>query len=293
MSQKTKKKLTPLGLATWIAAAVCLCLVIALGMMLMRGTGSFALQAPEPTDPPETEAPTEEPTEPGFVYPQLNLPENPYSEEDFDYKDRYLTCTAGPCLLGVDVSYWQYDVVWPLVKASGIDFAMIRLAWRGGTEGGMEEDSYARINYQGAKDAGLQVGGYFFSQAITPEEAVEEAEFVLEMAKDMEFDMPIVFDWEPIGERTVNMDPRTLTDCAKAFCQTIEDAGLEAMVYFNVSYACYGMYLEELTDYQFWLAMYNSRMDFPYRIDMWQHTDHGSVPGIEGPVDLNIYFLPQ
>ena len=293
MAQKTKKKISPLVWATWISAALCLGLVISLAVMIRNNTPSQSNKTPDPTVPMETEAPTEAPAPEGFVYPKLNLPENPYSEEDFDYVDRYLTCTAGPCLLGVDVSSWQYDITWPLVKASGIDFAIIRLAWRGSTEGGIDEDSYARINYQGAKDAGLKVGGYFFSQAITPEEAEEEARFILEMAEEMEFDMPIIYDWEQSGGRTANMDPRTLTDCAKAFCQTIEEGGLEAMVYFNVQYACYEMYLEELTDYQFWLAMYNSRMDFPYRIDMWQHTDHGSVPGIEGAVDLNIYFLPQ
>lgn len=290
MAPKTKKKTNPLVWATWITAVACLSLVIAMAVMIFN----HGIKEPEPkdiqTEAPTTEPVTEAPTEAGFTYPELNLPENPYTEEDFDYTDRYLTCTAGPCLLGVDVSYWQYDITWPLVKASGIDFAIIRLAWRGSTEGGMEEDSYARINYQGAKDAGLLVGGYFFSQAITPEEAVEEAQFVLEMAKDMEFDMPIIYDWEQTGGRTADMDPRTLTDCAKAFCQTIEEGGLEAMVYFNVQYACYEMYLEELTDYGFWLAMYNSRMDFPYKIDMWQHTDHGNVPGIEGPVDLNIWF---
>ena len=292
MAQKTKKKASPLVWATWICAAVCLALVISLAVMILNQTPYQADQEAEPTSPP-TEEETQAPTEAGFAYPVLDLPENPYTEEDFDYEDRFLTCTAGPCLLGVDVSYWQYDITWPLVKAAGMDFAMIRLAWRGSTEGGIEEDSYARINYQGAKDAGLMVGGYFFSQATTPEEAVEEAEFVLEMAKDMEFDMPIVYDWEQTGGRTAGMDKRTLTDCAKAFCQTIEEGGLEAMVYFNVQYAIRGLYLEELTDYQFWLAMYDSRMDFPYKIDMWQHTDHGSVPGIEGDVDLNIYFLPQ
>lgn len=291
MAQNTKKNIAIWVWATWIVAGICLILVITLAVMLSNHTPQ-PQKEPEPTPPP-TEAPTEEPTDPGFVYPVLNLPENPYTEADFDYEDRFLTCTAGPCLLGVDVSSWQYDIAWPLVKAAGIDFAMIRLAWRGSTEGGMDEDSYARINYQGAKDAGLKVGGYFFSQAITPEEAIEEAEFILKMAEDMEFDMPIVFDWEQTGGRTADMDPRTLTDCTKAFCQTIEEGGLEAMVYFNVYFACNELYLEELTDYQFWLAMYNSKMDFPYKIDMWQHTDHGSVPGIKGPVDLNIYFLPQ
>lgn len=290
MAQITKKKISPLVLAVWIAAGVCLVAMAALVIMIFAEPP----QKPEPTQPPTEaveETVTEEPeTVPEFTYPVLDLEENPYTEEDFDYVDKYLACTAGPHMLGVDVSYWQYDITWPLVKAAGMDFAMIRLAWRGSTEGTMEEDSYARINCSGAKDAGLLVGGYFFSQAITPEEAVEEARFVLKMAEELEFDMPIVFDWEQTGGRTAEMDARTLTDCAKAFCHTIEEGGLEAMIYFNVHQACYGMYLEELEDYGFWLAMYQSRMDFPYKIDMWQHTDSGSVPGIEGPVDLNIYF---
>lgn len=289
MAELTKKKGSALVWAVWIAAGICFAVMVTLLVMIL----AQPVQEPEPTQPPTeaTEEATEEPeTVPEFTYPVLDLQENPYTEEDFDYVGRYLACMAGPYKLGVDVSYWQYDITWPLVKAAGMEFAMIRLAWRGSSEGTMEEDSYARINYRGAKDAGMLVGGYFFSQALTEAEAIEEAQFVLKMAEEMKFDMPIVFDWEQTGGRTAGMDARTLTDCAKAFCQTIEDAGLDAMVYFNVNQACYGMYLEELTDYGFWLAMYDSRMDFPYKIDMWQHTDHGSVPGIEGPVDLNIYF---
>jgi GH25 family lysozyme M1 (1,4-beta-N-acetylmuramidase) len=194
--------------------------------------------------------------------------------------------------MGIDVSFWQDEVNWPLVKAAGMEFVMIRLAWRGSSEGVIEEDSWARINYRGAKDAGMLVGGYFFSQALTPEEAVEEAEFVLAMAEEegMVFDMPIVFDWEQTWGRTSGMDPDTLTECAKAFCQRIEEAGLEAMIYFGVYQAHYGLNVEELTDYRFWLAMYDSEMDFPYKVNMWQYTDSGSVPGINGAVDLNIYF---
>jgi len=177
------------------------------------------------------------------------------------------------------------------VKAAGMEFAMIRLGWRGNTEGNIGEDSTAAANYRGAKDAGMQVGGYFFSQAVTAEEAVEEAEFVLEMIKDWKMDLPIVFDWEDAGgTRPVGMDPRTLTDCAKAFCQTIENAGYEAMVYTNWNQAFYDLYLEELAEYDLWLAMYEADMEFPYKIDMWQYSCTGSVPGVEGPVDLNIYF---
>ena len=295
MTQKTKKKTHWLVITVWVLAILCLAAVVTMGLMMK---GYITLRQMEETSPPAkseatqppTELPTEPPTEPEPTYPPLDLEPNPYSEEDFDYDGRYLACTAGPCLKGIDVSFWQDQVTWPLVKAAGLDFVMIRLAYRGSSEGGIEEDSWARTNYREAKDAGMLVGGYFFSQALTPEEAVEEAEFVLAMAEEMKFDMPIVFDWEQTGGRTANMDPRTLTDCAKAFCQRIEEGGLEAMIYFSVYQAHYGMYVEELTEYEFWLAMYNSEMDFPYKIDMWQYTDSGTVPGINGLVDLNIFF---
>ena len=292
MALYTKKKTDKISLAIRIAIIICVILVVFISAMLILLSQGVPEEAEEAMPTETTQPlPTEEPTIPEPTLPKLNLPKSPYSERDFDYEGKYLTCVSGPCMLGVDVSYWQFNINWPLVKAAGMDYAMIRLAWRGSQEGTMEEDSYARINYQGAKDAGLLVGGYFFSQAITVEEAIEEAEFVLEMTKDMEFDMPIAFDWEQTGGRTAGMDARTLTDCAKAFCQTLEEGGLDAMVYFNVYFAYNNMYLEELTDYGFWLAMYESRMDFPYKIDMWQHTDNGTVAGIDGPVDMNIYMI--
>ena len=133
---------------------------------------------------------------------------------------------------------------------------------------------------------------YFFSQAITVEEAVEEAEFVLDAVKDWDVQMPLVFDWEYMGEdvRTSKMDSRTLTDMAKAFCDTIAAAGYEPMIYFGRSQSMNMMKLEELVDYPFWLAMYSTVMDYPYKVDMWQYTDQGTVPGIAGNVDLNLMF---
>lgn len=297
MEQKTKEKGTWILVGiVWVLVLVLLAVIVLLVVLQVRSFRSTAQETEPTTEATETTQPEEPstwettvPTEPGP--PELDLPENPYGEEDFEYKGRYLTCNAGPSVFGIDVSVWQGDINWVLAKAGGVEFAMIRLARRGGDEGILEEDSYVHTNYEGAKDAGVQVGGYFFSQAITPEEAVEEAQFVLELIKDWKFEMPIVFDWEQAGgSRTVNMDPRTLTDCAKAFCQTIEDAGYDAMVYFNVKQAYYEIYLDELTEYGFWLAMYDSPMDFPYKVDMWQYTSSGSVPGINGNVDLNLYF---
>lgn len=295
VEQKTKERGTWILVGVvWGGVAVVVTVLIILLVSFFRGLQPQP-EAETTAAPVETQAPTAVttlPPEPEFYLPQLDLPENPYGVEDFEYHGRYLTCTAGESVLGIDVSFWQGDINWKLVKAAGVEFAMIRLARRGGDEGILEEDSFVHANYEGAKDAGVQVGGYFFSQAITPEEAVEEAEFVLELIKDWKFEMPIVYDWEQAGgTRTVNMDPRTLTECAKAFCQTIEDAGYDAMVYFNRNMAYYEIYLEELTQYDFWLAMYESPMDFPYKIDMWQYTSAGSVPGINGNVDLNLYFI--
>lgn len=280
-------------LLLWVVGlSLTLCVLLITVVLLHRSiyTPSLAAEEPTVTESTETEGPTQPETEPGSGRPVLNLEKNPYTAADFDFRGRYLECTAGPCKIGVDVSAWQKEVNWPLVKAAGMEFAMLRLAMRGSTEGGLFTDDYAQANYRGAKDAGMEVGGYFFSQALTPEEAVEEAEYVLELVKDWKLDLPIVFDWEQTWERTSNMDPRTLTDCAKAFCETIEDAGFEAMVYFNMSQAYEEIYLEELTEYDFWLALYESDMVFPYKVDMWQYSCTGSVPGVEGPVDLNIWF---
>ena len=134
---------------------------------------------------------------------------------------------------------------------------MLRIGQRGSEQGILAEDKKVHQYYQGAKAAGLKIGGYIFSQAITPEEAVEEAEFALNIVKDWDVDMPIVFDWEYLDEtaRTANVNARTLTDCAIAFCETIENAGYTPMIYFNIDHAYTKLYLEELLDYKFWLAL--------------------------------------
>ena len=178
------------------------------------------------------------------------------------------------------------------MKASGIEFVMIRLAYRGSIEGALIPDQMAQEYYQGAKEAGLKVGGYIFTQAITVEEALEDAAYVLELSEGWELDMPLVYDWEIIDKsyRNGNLDKDTLTQMMLAFCGAIEDAGHEAMIYFNKSNTRENFYLEELAEYGFWLANYRHQLDFAYRVDMWQYTCEGSVPGIEVDVDINLYF---
>lgn len=226
---------------------------------------------------------------------QTTLPkptENIFTPLDFAYDGDYLTCTTAPCIRGIDVSTHQKEIDWTQVKEAGFEFVMIRLGYRGSIEGLLFEDEWAQRNYQGAKAAGLKVGGYFFSQSVSVEEAKEEAEYALDIIDGWELDMPLVYDWEFIqeGYRTDIVDTRLLTDCTKAFCDTVKKAGYTPMVYFNPSQSRKQMHLEELTNYGFWLAMYSDQMTYEYKVDMWQYTCTGSVPGIKGNVDINLFF---
>ena len=204
-----------------------------------------------------------------------------------------MTCLTAPSMLGVDVSSYQRDVDWEKAKEAGVEFAMLRAGFRGyGQSGVLKEDSMVRTNYENATAAGLRVGVYFFSQATSVEEAQEEANFLLEIIGDWELSMPVAYDWECLADdyRTVGVDSRTVTDCAVAFCEIMEEAGFNAMVYFNPSQSRTDMHLEELVDYGFWLAMYSESMNYEYQVDMWQYTNQGSVPGIKGKADINLYF---
>lgn len=272
------KKILP-----WVAGGVMLLLVLALVLALLAGR----LQPGQDPGRNTTESTATETTLPP-------PPANVFDPEDFGYgEDGYLTCLTGPCERGVDVSSYQGQVDWQAVREAGFTFAIIRVAGRGyGFEGKLYDDLLAQQNYEGAKEAGLKVGAYFFSQAVSPAEAVEEAEYLLEKTAGWELDLPMVYDWEYISEtaRTAHISARNLTDCILAFCQRIEEAGHEAMVYFNTNQSMDMFYIEEVTQYPFWLAMYSDWMTYPYKIHMWQYTNAGSVPGIAGNVDINLAF---
>lgn len=233
----------------------------------------------------------EETTEPEETLPPPEA--NPYGRNDFQYDGDYLTCLKGKSVLGIDASAYQGDVDWPTVRAAGIEFAILRVGYRGyGKSGKLVKDEYLEKNLKGAAEAGIDIGVYFFSQAVNTQEAEEEAQFVLDAIKDYEIDLYVVYDWEYISDtaRTANVDPRTLTDCSIAFCEKISAAGYTPMVYFNSYQAKHMMHLSELKQYDFWLAMYTDRMTFPYKVKMWQYTDSGRVPGIQGNVDINLFF---
>ena len=244
----------------------------------------------------KAELPPAATTEATVTEPPTTLPPPPpnvFDPEDFAYgEDGYLTCTVGEYQRGIDVSSFQGDVDWQAVADSGVEFVIIRAGGRGYGEGAMYEDSKAQQNYLGARAAGLKVGAYFFSQAISPEEAVEEAEYLMELIRDWELEMPLVYDWEYISEeaRTGQVDRQTVTDCMLSFCDRVTREGHSAMIYFNPEHSRDLFHIEQIVDYPFWLAMYTDWMTYPYKIDMWQYTDQGTVPGIEGSVDINLYF---
>ena len=170
---------------------------------------------------------------------------------------------------------------------------MVRLGFRGwGQAGKLVEDENAKKNLAGARAAGLQVGAYFFSQATSRAEVDQEIEFMLNILEDFDLDMPIVLDWEiPVAEaRTAGMDPVPQTDMLDYFARVMNGKGFETMVYFNWNMSKNLLYLSDLEDQPFWLALYQDRMTFPYKVEMWHYTDKGRVPGIQGDVDINVYM---
>ncbi len=223
---------------------------------------------------------------------QWSLPESPYAPEDFLRTGAFLSCQSGGVQVGVDVSSHQGKIDWTQVADAGVTFAFIRLGYRGYSNGVTALDTLALENLQGAKAAGLQVGGYWFSQAVTEAEAREEARLALELLDGMALELPVVYDWEYVSQdaRTAQVDRQTLTACTLAFCREVESVGYEAMIYFNTSQGQDMLELEKLEDYAWWLAKYDLKADFLCRADMWQYTNTGSVPGIQGKVDINLLF---
>ena len=230
---------------------------------------------------------------PGTIRRAPTLADNPYAPTDFATVDGYVTCTAGPTRRGIDVSEHQGKIDWQEVRSAGFDFAFIRIGYRGYSVGRIKPDDCARENLAGAKAAGLDVGVYFYAQAISPEEAAEEARWCLDFLNGEKLDLPVVYDWEWVGTdaRTGAMDRETLTECVQTFCEAIKDGGYSPMIYFNTHVSQDLLDLKALQRYHFWLAQYKTQLDYPHQIDLWQYTETGKVPGIEGNVDIDLMFI--
>ena len=232
--------------------------------------------------------------------PKEGAATNDIVKEDFVYENNepHYVGSGYNVKKGIDVSEHQLEIDWAQVGLQNYDFAYIRAGRRGYTQGGIFEDEYFRKNYQGAKGCGLDLGVYFFSQAISISEAIEEANWVLDLVKDYPVSLPIVFDWEKqeaSDSRTADIPGSTVTDCAVAFCETIKNAGYEPCVYLNRIPGYYTFDISRLQNYKIWFALPCNPPDiihpsFYYRIDMWQYTADATVPGISVGTDVNYIF---
>lgn len=195
---------------------------------------------------------------------------------------------------GIDVSKWQGNIDWKAVAGAGIDFAIIRVGYRGYTAGSLVEDEYFRKNIAGATKAGIKVGVYFFTQAVTEAEAVEEASMAIECVKGYHLDYPIFIDTEWSGGypggRADGLSKAQRTKVVKAFCRTVQNSGYKAGVYASKSWYQDNLYADELNDYVIWVAQYNTECTYTGKYSMWQYTSQGSVAGIKGNVDMNVFY---
>ncbi len=287
----------------------------------LRNLGDAVVEIIEPKPPVYEHTQTE------IIYNGEKIPvkqelrPNTLGPGDFRWENGRLVCTNPnfTTRFGIDVSRYQcYENVlnekgeivdtvhkpidWEAVAADGVEFAMVRVGSRGTSQGLLYTDTNYAENIDGAMAAGIQTGVYIFSQAITVEEAVEEAEFVIELLKDHPISGPVAFDWEMLDSsyRVYGTPPEVVTACAKAFCERIEEAGYEAMIYFSKYVGYKKLDLSTLRDYSFWYPEYRyttntEAMLFPsfyYHVSVWQYSDSLTVNGISGPVDGNLWLIP-
>ena len=190
---------------------------------------------------------------------------------------------------GIDVSKFQGTIDWNAVKADGITFAIIRCGYRGYGTGALVEDSTYRQNIQGAINAGLKVGVYFYSQAINEAEAVEEASMVLSLVSGYSLPLGVYYDTESVaGGRANAISAAQRTACAVAFCETIRNAGYKAGVYSYASWFYNALNFANISKYNIWIAQYRDTLSFNYKYNIWQYTGSGRVNGISTAVDMNI-----
>lgn len=203
-----------------------------------------------------------------------------------------LQVLSGKSKAGIDVSKWNGEIDWDKVKNAGVEFAIVRAGYRGSVSGSLVQDPRFEENMRGAQAAGIPTGVYFFTQAINEVEAVEEASMVLELLRKYKVEFPVFIDTEGAGGngRADGLDVETRTLVCEAFCRTIENAGYTAGVYGSRNWYNNRLETKRLDNYFIWLAEYRSVPLYQGYYGMWQYTSKGKIDGINGNVDLNIYY---
>ncbi|MGN0435363.1 MAG: glycoside hydrolase family 25 protein [Wujia sp.] len=239
-------------------------------------------------------------TQPNCQYYKIlsGVPRNDYDRENFYIEDEssymYYHDEEGnrQSSVVVDVSAYQGNIDWAAVKEAGVSMAIVRVGFRGYGSGKLVYDEMYERNIQGALNAGLRVGVYFFTQAVDYAEGQEEALYVLDAISVYDIDGPVVIDTEYVSEdsRTNGLDVDGRTDAVLGFCETVEAMGYEPAIYANRNWFVQSLDMSKLYKYKIWVAAYSNQIKFPYEFSGWQYTNSGSVPGISTEVDMNVWF---
>lgn len=219
----------------------------------------------------------------------------PVTPQEITNNSRFAEYTKLDC---IDVSSHQNKIDWQSVADAGIDAAIIRAGYRGYDEGKLKEDKYFRTNLQGAYDAGLQVGVYFYTQAITAAEAAEEARFVTELlgqVKSVSLSLPVYIDMEHVDKAQGRLDAKHFsaakhTELCNAFCDVIAAKGYQTGVYSNRSFMENSLLMDELEFHNVWLANYVFQTGYKGKYDVWQYSPNSTVKGIKGTVDRSVIY---
>ncbi len=226
------------------------------------------------------------------------IPRNDYDNEMFyiDYDDKMFYHDADgnrASTIAIDVSEFQPDINWAAVREAGVRVVMIRVGYRGYGSGKLVEDVKFREYVEGALGENLRVGVYFYTQGISMEEGIEEARFVLDIIKDYNITCPVAIDTEALyvdDARTNGLDNTARTDVVVGFCDTVKEAGYTPMIYTNRNWLVQMLDMTRLGGYKIWYAHYTNQPDLPYEYTGWQYTDSGTLDGVSGSVDLNVWF---
>lgn len=192
--------------------------------------------------------------------------------------------------VGIDISQWVEDIDFMAVKKYGVEYVILRLGYRGYTEGGLFSDENFEKYIKAAQKAGLKVGVYFVTQAISEDEAVEEAEYVLKYISGHKIEMPVYIDMEEVYDtaRTDELTADDFTRVAAAFCKKVEEAGYRGGIYANETWFNNKLDFDKIKHYDIWLAKYSDILSTDLAINMWQYSSEGTVDGTEMWVDMNV-----
>lgn len=235
----------------------------------------------------------------GYAFDSISdtIPHNNYTRDAVSFDENglvtYTDENGNTSKMGIDVSQHQGVIDWEKVKKSGVEFAIIRVGFRGYGSGALVEDEEFVHNIEGALDNDIEVGVYFFSQAISKEEMQEEIDFMFELIKPYKITYPVVIDIEKVddkearGNKISKEDRTAYTDF---FCQEVTKAGYKPMIYGN-TYSLFAMLdMEKLYQYDVWFAFYDKYIYYPYIMKAWQYSDTIKIDGIKGNCDMDIWM---